>query len=143
MFINSDLISPRDPDFFIRTAGTTVKRGKEGGNFFLIVTSCYILSGSQPFLALYNSGLDTVLLAIIKSETADRVNELILSLDEEYFKVMIGFFFFMTMIFFLYNSKKIIFSNKFYDFFSLEEFQPKFLKNNIYILIALAAGLGL
>ena len=74
--------------------------------FFLIVTSCYILSGSQPFLALYNSGLDTVLLAIIKSETADRVNELIFSLDKEYFKVMIGFFFFMTMIFFLYNSKK-------------------------------------
>ncbi len=111
--------------------------------FFSIVITSYILSGSQPFLTLYNSGLDTVLLAIIKSETADRVNELIFLLDKEYFKVMIGFFFFITMIFFLYNSKKIIFSNKFYDFFNLDEFQPKFLKNNIYILIALAAGLGL
>ena len=73
--------------------------------FFLIVIVSYILSGSQPFLALYNSGLDTVLLTIIKSETADRVNELIFSLDQQYFKVMIGFFFFI-MIFFLYNSKK-------------------------------------
>ena len=47
------------------------------------------------------------------------------------------------MIFFLFYSKKIIFSNKFYDFFKLSEFRPEFLKNDIYILIALAAGLGL
>ena len=111
--------------------------------FFSIVILGYILSGSQPFLTLYDSGLDTVLLTVIKSETSDRLNELIFSLDKEYFKVMIGFFFFLAMIFFLYNSKKIIFSNRFYDFFKLDEFQPNLLKSNIYILIALAAGLGL
>ena len=111
--------------------------------FFSIVIASYFLSGEQPFLALYNSGLDSILGTVIKSETGDRIKELIFSLDKEYFKVMIGFFFFLLMIFFLLNSKKIIFSNKFYDFFKLSEFKPEFLKNNIYILIALAAGLGL
>ena len=43
----------------------------------------------------------------------------------------------------LLNSKKIIFSNRFYDFFKAEEFNPKYLKHDIYILIAIAAGLGL
>ena len=62
--------------------------------FFSIVILGYILSGSQPFLTLYDSGLDTVLLTVIKSETSDRLNELIFSQDKEYFKVMIGFFFF-------------------------------------------------
>ena len=43
----------------------------------------------------------------------------------------------------LINSKKIIFSNKFYNFFKAKEFDPKTLKHDIYWLIALAAGLGL
>ena len=47
------------------------------------------------------------------------------------------------MIFCLLNSKKIIFSRKFYNFFNLEEFKPTSLNTNIYFLIALAAGLGL
>ena len=111
--------------------------------FFSIVIVSYILSAGQPFLSLYNSGLDSILEAVIKSETSDRIKELIISVDREYFKVMIGFFFFLLMIFFLLNSRKIIFSNKFYDFFQLNEFKPEFLKNNIYVLIALAAGLGL
>ena len=111
--------------------------------FFSIVIVSYILSAGQPFLSLYNSGLDSIIEAVIKSETSDRIKELIISVDREYFKVMIGFFFFLLMIFFLLNSRKIIFSNKFYDFFQLNEFKPEFLKNNIYVLIALAAGLGL
>ena len=111
--------------------------------FFLVVIVSYTLSEGQPFLTLYNNGLDTILGAIIKSETGDRIKDLIFSLDKEYFKVMIGFFFFLLMIFSLFNSKKIIFSNTFYDFFKLSEFKPEFLKNNIYVLIALAAGLGL
>ena len=111
--------------------------------FFSAVIAIYALTEGQPFLSLYNNGLDTVLGAVIKSETSDRIKHLIFSLDTEYFKVMNGFFFFLLMIFFLFNSKKIIFSNKFYDFFKLSEFRPEFLKNDIYILIALAAGLGL
>ena len=111
--------------------------------FFSIAIVSYVLSAGQPFLSLYNNGLDGILEAIIKSETGDRIKELIISIDKEYFKVMIGFFFFLLMIFFLLNSKQIVFANKFYDFFVLDEFQPKTLKNNIYILIALAAGLGL
>ena len=111
--------------------------------FFLVVIVSYTLSEGQPFLTLYNNGLDTILGTIIKSETDDRIKDLIFSLDKEYFKVMIGFFFFLLMIFSLFNSKKIIFSNTFYDFFKLSEFKPEFLKNNIYVLIALAAGLGL
>ena len=81
--------------------------------FFLVVIVGYTLTGGQPFLALYNNGLDTILGAIIKSETGDRIKDLIFSLDKEYFKVMIGFFFFLLMIFSLFNSKKIIFSNTF------------------------------
>ena len=111
--------------------------------FFSVVIAIYALSGGQPFLSLYNNGLDTVLEAVIKSETSDRIKRLIFSLDTEYFKVMIGLFFFILMIFFLLNSKKIVFSNKFYDFFKLSEFRPEFLKTDIYVLIALAAGLGL
>ncbi len=111
--------------------------------FFSIVIVSYVLSAGQPFLTLYNSGFDSILETVIKSETGGRIKELIISIDKEYFKVMIGFFFFLLMIFILLNSKKIIFSNRFYDFFTLNEFQPKFLKNNIYVLIALAAGLGL
>ncbi len=111
--------------------------------FFSIVIVSYVLSAGQPFLTLYNNGFDSILLSVIKSESGVRIKELIFSLDDQYFKVMIGLFFFLLMIFFLLNSKKIIFSNKFYDFFDLNEFKPEFLKSNIYILIALAAGLGL
>ena len=65
--------------------------------FFSIVIVSYILSAGQPFLSLYNSGLDSILEAVIKSETSDRIKELIISVDREYFKVMIGFFFFLLM----------------------------------------------
>ena len=98
--------------------------------FFSVVIAIYALNEGQPFLSLYNNGLDVVLGAVIKSETSDRINDLIISLDTKYFKVMIGFFFFLLMIFFLLNSKKIIFSNKFYDFFKLSEFRPEFFKNS-------------
>ena len=46
-------------------------------------------------------------------------------------------------MFIITEFKKIIFSNRFYDFFKAEEFNPKYLKHDIYILIAIAAGLGL
>ena len=111
--------------------------------FFSAIILGYISSEGQPFLTLYNNGLDGFLLSIIKSESGFRIKQLIFSLDDQYFKVMIGFFFFLIMIFFLLNSKKIIFSNRFFDFFKLSEFKPEFLKSNIYVLIALAAGLGL
>ena len=71
--------------------------------FFSAVIAVYALNEGQPFLTLYNNGLDTVLEAVIKSETSDRVKNLIFSLDAKYFKVMIGFFFFLLMIFFLLN----------------------------------------
>ena len=74
--------------------------------FFSIVIASYALSGGQPFLALYNSGLDSILGTVIKSETGDRIKELIFSLDKEYFKVMIGFFFFLIMFFFFIKFKK-------------------------------------
>ena len=74
--------------------------------FFSIVIVSYILSAGKPFLSLYNSGLDSILEAVIKSETSDRIKELIISVDREYFKVMIGFFFFLLMIFFFIKFKK-------------------------------------
>ena len=111
--------------------------------YFIFVFIGYFLTDGQTFYNLYNSGLDSILNRVIQSETETRVELLIISLDKVYFKVCIGFFFFLFMILSLLNSKKIIFSKKFYNFFSLEEFKPTALKTNIYILIALAAGLGL
>ncbi len=111
--------------------------------FFFIAIASYGLSGGQPIFTLYNNGFDYILETVIKSESSVRIKELIFSLDKDFFKVMIGFYFFLLMTLFLINPKRIIFSNKFYDFFTLNEFKPNILKNNIYILIALAAGLGL
>ena len=111
--------------------------------YFLFVFIGFFLTDGETFYSLYNSGLDTILNRVIQSETDTRVEQLIISLDKVYFKVCIGFFFFLLMILSLLNSKKIIFSKKFYNFFSLEEFKPTALKTNIYVLIALAAGLGL
>ena len=111
--------------------------------YLIIVALSYFISGGDPFNSFYNNGLDKILSTIIKSETDDRITSLIFSLDDQYFKVMFGFFFFLLMIFFLYFSTDIIFSNKFHDFFKLNEFKPSVLSKNIYLLIALAAGLGL
>ena len=74
--------------------------------FFSIVIVSYILSAGQPFLSLYNSGLDSILEAVIKSETSDRIKELIISVDREYFKVMIGFIFLFVNDFFFIKFKK-------------------------------------
>ena len=112
-------------------------------SFFTLVLISFFLTNGQPFFYLYDFGLDFVLQGIIKTETELRIEQLILSLDKVYFKVCIGFFFFLLMIFCLLNSKKIIFSRRFYNFFNLEEFKPTSLNTNIYFLIALAAGLGL
>lgn len=111
--------------------------------YFIFISISFFLTGGQPFLNLYNIGLDSVLNEVIKSETEFRIEQLINKLDEVYFKVCIGFFFFLLMIFCLFNAKKIIFSKKFYTFFLLEEFKSTALRSNIYILIAISAGLGL
>jgi spermidine synthase len=111
--------------------------------YFILVFVGFFLTKGQLFFTLYNFGLDVLLEEIIKTETEFRIEQLIISLDKVYFKVCIGFFFFLLMIFCLLNSKKIIFSKKFYNFFNLEQFKPFTLKTNIYFLIALAAGLGL
>jgi spermidine synthase len=111
--------------------------------YFILVFISVSLTQGQPFYFLYNIGLDSILHGVIKSENQSRIEQLIISMDEDYFKVCIGFFFFTLMIFCIYNTKKIIFSKKFYNFFILEEFKPKTHNSNIYILIAIAAGLGL
>ena len=111
--------------------------------FFITSTIFYYLSSENPFLYLYNNGLDKLLLTIIESESISRINDLIIVMDQKFFKIIFGLYFFLLMLFSLYNSKKIIFSNKFYDFFKLDELRFKSLNSNIYILIALAAGLGL
>ena len=111
--------------------------------YFVFILTGFFLTKGQPFLNLYNIGLSSVLNEIIKSETELRIEQLIITLDEVYFKVCIGFFFFILMIFCLLNSKKIIFFKKILQFFNLEEFKPNALKSDIYILIAIAAGLGL
>ena len=120
-------------------------------NFFITVILAYVFlvicwyffSKGSPFLSLYNNGFDSVLLTVIKSETESRIQFFVSQLDKSFFKVMIGFMLFVLMCFFLYKSKKIIFSNNFYDFFKAEEFDAKKLKTDIYILIAFAAGIGL
>ena len=120
-------------------------------NSFVIVISTYIFSilcwylfsNGSPFLSLYENGLDNVLLNIIQSESTARIRNLVVQLDQSFFKVMISFMLFITMCLLLLKSKKIIFSNNFYNFFNTEEFDAKKLKSNIYILIAVAAGLGL
>ena len=111
--------------------------------FFSLITSFYFFFNGSPFLSLYENGLDSVLLNIIKSETPDRIQDLIVQLDENFFKVMTGFLLFVIMCFLLLNSKKIIFSNNFYNTFKTQEFDSKKIKTNIYYLIAVAAGLGL
>ena len=120
-------------------------------NFFILLLSTYIFSilcwyffsKGSPFLSFYENGFDNVLSNIIKSETTARIQYLVVQLDKSFFKVMIGFMLFIMMCFLLLKSKKIIFSNNFYNFFKTEEFDEKKLKSNIYILIAVAAGLGL
>ena len=120
-------------------------------NFFILLTSTYIFlivcwyffSKGSPFLSFYENGFDNVLSTIIKSETTARIQYLVVQLDKSFFKVMIGFMLFVMMCFLLLKSKNIIFSNSFYNFFKTEEFDEKKLKSNIYILIAVAAGLGL
>ena len=111
--------------------------------YFLLISLWFLLSNGSPFLALYENGFDKFLNIIVQSETKSRVTALVISLDKDFFKIMIAFLFFMIMCLLLINSKKIIFSNKFYNFFKADEFDPKLLKHDIYWLIALAAGLGL
>ena len=96
--------------------------------FFSIVIISYVLSVGQPFLPLYDNGFVSILLSVIKSESGVRIKELIYSLDDQYFKVMIGLLFFFFIIFFFLNSKKINFFKNFNDFFNLNEFKPEFLK---------------
>ena len=111
--------------------------------YFFLISSWYYFSNGTPFLGFYENGLDKILLTIIKSETTSHVQYLVAQLDKSFFKVMIGFLFFAIMCFLLLKSKTIIFSNNFYNFFKTEEFDSKKLKSNIYVLIAVAAGLGL
>ncbi len=112
--------------------------------FYFVLISCwYYFSNGSPFFLFYENGLDKILLTIIKSETTSRLQNLVTLLDKSFFKVMIGFLLFIIMCFLLLKSKTIIFSNNFYNFFKSEEFDAKKLKANIYILIAVAAGLGL
>ena len=120
-------------------------------SFFVTLISAYIFlmicwyffSKGSPFSSLYNNGFDNILLAVIKSETESRIQFFVTQLDQSFFKVMIAFVLFILMCFFLIKSKKIIFSNNFYNFFKKDEFDAKKLKSNIYFLIAFAAGLGL
>ena len=111
--------------------------------YFVVIFLWFFLSNGSPFLGLYENGFDKFLNAIIQSETKNRVDSLILALDKDFFKIMIAFLFFIIMCLLLINSKKIIYSNKFFNFFKADEFDPKILKHDIYWLIALAAGLGL
>ncbi len=111
--------------------------------YFILIFLWFFLSNGSPFLALYENGFDKFLNIIIQSETKSRVDALVLSLDKDFFKIMVAFLFFIIMCLLLINSKKIIFSNSFYNFFKADEFDPKLLKHDIYWLIALAAGLGL
>tara|TARA_Y100000741_G_scaffold105940_1_gene79133 strand:- start:61 stop:2457 length:2397 start_codon:yes stop_codon:yes gene_type:complete len=111
--------------------------------YFVVIFLWFFLSNGSPFLGLYENGFDKFLNAIIQSETKNRVDSLILALDKDFFKIMIAFLFFIIMCLLLINSKKIIYSNKFFNFFEADEFNPKILKHDIYWLIALAAGLGL
>ena len=111
--------------------------------YFILIFSWFFLSNGSPFLTLYENGFDKLLNIIIKSETKSRVGGLVVDLDKDFFKIMIAFLLFVVMCLLLINSKKIIFSNKFYNFFNVDEFSPKILKYNIYLLIALASGLGL
>ena len=105
-------------------------------NSFVIVISTYIFSilcwylfsNGSPFLSLYENGLDNVLLNIIKSESTARIRNLVVQLDQSFFKVMISFMLFITMCLLLLKSKKIIFSNNFYNFFNTEEFDAKKIK---------------
>ena len=85
--------------------------------YFLFVFIGFFLTDGETFYSLYNSGLDTILNRVIQSETETRVELLIISLDKVYFKVCIGFFFFLFMILSLLNSKKSFFLKNFTIFF--------------------------
>ena len=111
--------------------------------YIFLMVCWYFFSAGSPFLNLYENGFNNILLTIIKSESSSRVKSLITQLDQSFFKVTISFMLFFIMCFLLLKSKKIIFSKNFYNFFKAEEFDEKKLKSNIYILIAVAAGLGL
>ena len=111
--------------------------------YIFLISFWYYFSSEAPIFHLYESGLDKILHNIIKSESTIRIQSLITLLDKSFFKVMIGFLLFIIMCLLLLKSKKIIFSNNFYNFFKTEEFEAKKIKSNIYILIAVAAGLGL
>ena len=113
------------------------------GIYFTIICSWYFLSNGSPILSLYNDGLDVFLELIIKSETRERLNDLVIRVDNDFFRISFGFLLFIFMFFLLTKSKNIIFSNTFYGFLKSEEFKNIKNKRNIYILIAMASGLGL
>jgi len=111
--------------------------------YIFLIACWYFFSDGSPFLNFYENGFNNILLTIIKSESPSRIQNLVAQLDQSFFKVMISSMLFIIMCFLLLKSKEIIFSKNFYNFFKTEEFDEKKLKTNIYILIAVAAGLGL
>ena len=113
------------------------------GFYIFSTTSWYLISGGNPVLILYENGFDGFLQAIIKSESRDRILQLIVSIDENFFRIALGFLIFIFIFFLFIKSNKIIFSNSFYDFFKADEFKSTNFSKNIYIAIALASALGL
>ena len=83
------------------------------GFYIFSTTSWYLISGGNPVLILYENGFDGFLQAIIKSESRDRILQLIVSIDENFFRIALGFLIFIFMFFLLIKSNKIIFSNSF------------------------------
>ena len=59
---------------------------------FVIISSFifYLLSNQQPFQVLYDNGLDKILNYIIKSETPERVKELVTELDVYYWNIIVA-----------------------------------------------------
>lgn len=112
--------------------------------FYIFSTTCwYLISGGNPLLLFYENGFDAFLQAIIKSESKDRILQLIIAIDENFFRIALGFLLFILMFVLLIKSNKIIFSNSFYDFFKADEFKSTNFNKNLYIAIALASALGL
>jgi spermidine synthase len=113
------------------------------GVYLFSITIWYLISSASPFMLLFENGLDVILQTIIKSENNERIESLVTSLDDNFFRIALGFLLFVFMFILLIKSNKIIFSNSFYDFFKVQEFKSTSFKKNLYIAIALASALGL
>ena len=69
------------------------------GVYLFSITIWYLISSASPFMLLFENGLDVILQTIIKSENNERIESLVTSLDDNFFRIALGFYSFIYVYF--------------------------------------------